>query len=447
MRLDRAVSIWTDFGFRDNPYATRPIASDEEGERLLVGRSAELKKLSIYLTSTSTHPTIEGANGVGKTSLVAVAGYQALKKFRDGSTSQLFIPLEHPFQLTSGSGAAAFKRQVYLAIAQAFIKYDGELKKSGLNYPDTKSINRWINGTGDRSYDFGLSTPAGGGNVGTQWNANATNGFDESGFFVTVERWLSDCFPSPVAGGFICLIDNLEILETSAEAKKLVEELRDDLFNRKGLRWILCGARGIIRGVASSSRMQGVLADPIDLAPIPDDQIPEVVNSRVNEYQLSPDTYVPVESKGFKLLYDIVNHGLRDALKYCEDFSVWISISGNLPTSSQDKYDLLKTWIADNSRLYNNSTSGVAGRAWDVFDRIVSKGGNISPSEYEDFGFNSQPAMRPYIKALEDAQLVVSAVDESDQRRRTIFITSRGWIVQYFRSGYDLSSRSAKLAQ
>lgn len=47
--------------------------------------------------------------------------------------------------------------------------------------------------------------------------------------------------------------------------------------------------------------------------------------------------------------------------------------------------------------------------------------------------------MRPYVKQLEDANLVHRTVDESDQRRRTIVVTANGWLVHYKRSGYSLA--------
>lgn len=434
------MSIWNEFGFRENPYTTRPINANEEGERLLVGRERELEKLALYLSSTSTHPTIEGANGVGKTSLVSVAGYQALKRFRERQSNQLFIPLPQPFQLTSGVSVAEFKRRVYLDIAQAFVSYQAEFQTSGLAFPDTSAINRWLNSLGNRGVTIGVNTPVGGGSLGTT-ASSAPSGFNESGFFAIVESWLNSCFPTQATGGFICLIDNLEILETSTQARQLLEALRDELFNKNGLRWILCGARGIIRSVASSPRLQGVLGDPIDLAPIPDSIVPEVVNKRVIEYSMTNNAYIPVEPEGFRHLYDIVNHSLRDALKYCEDFAIWLKLNGSLPDNASEKFDLLEIWMAQLADKYVEATSGVTQRAWDVFDRMVAQNGSISPSEYSELGFNSQQAMRPYVKALEDAQLVVSSVDETDQRRRTILITSRGWIVQYQRSGYDLSTR------
>ncbi len=61
----------------------------------------------MYLTSSSTHPTIEGQNGVGKSSLVAVAGLQMKRAFEREDTTQLLIPLRERFQLDSAATAEA----------------------------------------------------------------------------------------------------------------------------------------------------------------------------------------------------------------------------------------------------------------------------------------------------------------------------------------------------
>src|SRR5262249_30514588 len=156
------------------------------------------------------HPTIEGANGIGKTSLVAVAGYRALVRHRNGETGQLFLPLPRPFQLTSGNSPDEFKRRVYLEIAQGFIAFEGELRRANFDFPDSGAINAWLNTPPGRPVGIGLSSPYGGGSASVGQPA-ASSGFDDSGFFITVERWLRECFRSRDAGGFICLIDNLEI--------------------------------------------------------------------------------------------------------------------------------------------------------------------------------------------------------------------------------------------
>ena len=115
---------------------------------------------------------------------------------------------------------------------------------------------------------------------------------------------------------------------------------------------------------------------------------------------------------------------------------MWVKQQGSLPQEADAKLALLEAWMAEQADRYDEDTRGVKPRAWKVFDQIGDVGGSISPSDYESFTFNSNAAMRPHIKSLEDAQLVDSAIDETDNRRRTIGISARGWIVRYKRSGY-----------
>ena len=45
--------------------------------------------------------------------------------------------------------------------------------------------------------------------------------------------------------------------------------------------------------------------------------------------------------------------------------------------------------------------------------------------------------MRPHVRALEEANLVHSLIDETDHRRKTISVTPRGWLVQYKLNDYE----------
>jgi hypothetical protein len=433
------MTIWNELGFRQSLYAVDPVPASAEGEELLVGRNLELEQLRMYLTSSVTHPTIEGPNGVGKSSLVAVAGYQTKRAFEQGeSNGQLLIPLRERFQITSGETAEGFLRKVYFAVAQAFIDNRELIASRGGEVPDTDDVNRWLNSPIFGSIEGGVSVVGTGGSFGHGSTPNDAAGFSEAGFVAAVERWLADAFPVRESGGFICVLDNLELLETVSGARALLEGLRDSVFNRIGLRWVLCGARGIVRGAASSSRLQGVLSDPMELAPISDDRVQEVVARRIDVFRVDPEAYVPVEPEGFRHLYDVSNQNLRNALKYCEDFALWQQTQKQFPEDPKDKLELLEAWMAVTADQYMAATKGVGDRGWQVFDGIVDLGGSVSPSDYEIFGFNTTQAFRGQVKALEEAQLVESSVDDSDERRRLIEVTSRGWIVRYQRAGYEL---------
>lgn len=309
--------------------------------------------------------------------------------------------------------------------------------------PNIEDVRKWLEaplvgggGISGSIAGFGASSPS-------AKIANTSQGFAVSGFAETVQGWLEGIFPSPQVGAFIGVIDNLELLETSKAARDQLESLRDKLFAIRGMRWVLCGARGIVRSVASSSRLQGVLAEPIEVLPIPDEHVSSVIERRLKVFGTG-DSYLPVEGRGFRHLYDVSNRTLRTAMKFSEDYSMWLERQDRYPKTAQDKLDLLEVWMAETADKYEADSVSVRGnRAWEVFDGIANDGGSISPGDFSVFGFESYPAMRPHIKALEEARLLDSAVDENDRRRKTIEISARGWIVHYKRAGYRTPAPAA----
>jgi DNA polymerase III delta prime subunit len=438
------MDLWNQLGFSQNPYSPRPIPSTAHGEELLVGRDEELRTLKKYIKNSDTHPTLEGPNGVGKTSLVAVAGYKLHKEFLDGVSSQAFIPIGEPFQLTADDTAATFKRKLFFRIAQAFIDHHELLRSRGYVVPDVENVSLWLQSPTFGSVGGGVTILGIGASASGSTTSNTSAGFSEAGFISTVTGWLKTCFPTMAHGGFLCSIDNLELLSTSKGARGLLEALRDEVLLLDGLRWVLCGARGIVRAAASSPRMQGVLSEPTDIKPLDHKWIKDLISARLKVFAMpvgdEDDNNIssaPVEERGFEYLYSIGSNNLRNAMKYSQDFALEIecSLKGR---SSDEKFDELQVWIKKIARKYLDDTTDVKPTAWSVFDKLTKSGGAMSPSEFEEYGFQSTQAMRPHIRDLELATLVESAIDETDDRRKTISITSRGWIVNFGRSSLPL---------
>ena len=341
------TNIWPAFGYRQSLYTTAPIAPTAEGENLLVGRSQQLLQLRTLLASSTLHPTIEGENGVGKTSLVAVAGYQLLKAFRNGHSSQALIPLNRVFQLTPGQSVDAFRRQVLLEVAHGLIENFDLLKAGGLGIPDVNDIRKWLTRAIQKQGTGGASVLGIGVSGHGSTSANTSAGFNESGFTSMVESWLRLTFPDPEAGGFICVIDNLELLETYQVARSMLEGMRDEVLGLPGLRWVLCGARGIVETAASSPRLEGRLAEPMILGPLPHEKVPDVVSTRREAYRISDDAVTPVGRRSFRLLYDVLNGNLRNALKYADDFSMWLAGNSTGPWKVETNNILLENWLAE----------------------------------------------------------------------------------------------------
>lgn len=247
---------------------------------------------------------------------------------------------------------------------------------------------------------------------------------------------LKAMFPNAKKGGVICVIDNLELLDKSTKARETLEAMRDKLLTAHGLIWVVCGARGIVRGVASSPRLQGHLSRPIEIGAIKRESIGDLIDRRVREYRISPGKEkTPVNQEGFLHIYKVCKDNLRISLKFCAEFSEWLHESELIDEDAGQKYALLESWLAQEASEFLSSIQ-ITPKPWEIFDKIVDMGGTVSPSDHGKFGYDTPMAMRPQIKSLEDVGLVESTIDETDQRRRTISVTPKGWLVNYSRRGY-----------
>ncbi|MFP1155380.1 hypothetical protein ACK280_25385 [Mycobacterium sherrisii] len=457
------MSVWERLGFRENLYSTPPLPGNEEGSRLLVGRDAEVEELQDHWASYDNHASIEGSNGVGKTSLVAVAAYRDMVA-REKARKPLIIPLGEIFQLTSEP--KGFETKVYLALARALLDNQKRLSKAGYPISNLKGLRQWLDSpTNTTKGASGNALGFGGG--GSYSVASSTSvGFTEGGLIEMVHTSLSSIFPSRAAGGFVGILDNLELLSTSKEARRRLEEMRDGVLSIPGVHWVLCGANGIVRSAVGSPRLTGRIADPIRLQPLKHSDIPEVIQRRITQYSMDRDlTDPPVDPAGFRHLYSVFNSNLRIALKHAGEFTKWFdknNLSDNernraliqqalvkgqssyqrvLAERSAARLRYLEIWLTEQADQYASDAGTLTERTWRLFDDMIIIGGSCSPSEFEQFGFASREAMRPYVKSLEDANLVNSAIDEDDSRRRTIEITPNGWLVHYKRSGYQDPNR------
>lgn len=429
--------MWNDFGFLSSPYTTEPVPSTAEGDQLLVGREDDIRKLRSRILAGGNHPTLEGDNGVGKTSLISVTCYRLRKEFELGRSDHLFLPTKEFFQPTADCSVDTFVRKVYYAVAATIVEEYGTLrKKSGVKLPKVSDVQEWLNSPLFRNFNGSASAFGFGGGGGRGRSANGSDGFLEEGFKNKIDEWLRQIFPSSQAGAFVCVLDNIELLNTTKAARELLEAIRDPLLGRRGLRWILCGARGIVRTSAASPRMSGRLCDPMEITPISDDYVVAAVEQRIAAYRLRDDAEAPVGPQSFRLLYDILNRNLRNTFNMAHSFSQWLVDEGEA-TGNADQYaKLFAVWLTDQADKYQKVTR-IGGRAWEVFDHLADRDGWCCLDDYEEFGFNSKDAMRPHITALYDQNLVFMAInDDSDQRRKTIVMSPKGWLVRYARAGY-----------
>lgn len=429
------MNIYKNWGFRENPFQTQALGPDEQGKRMLIGRQAEASLLVKQLTNAPKLVTLEGANGVGKTSLVNVTVYELYDAYMRQVYTELYVPCRKAFQINDSIeslNADNFATMVLMEVAQTLIERAEEIAKHKTPIPDTKQISSWLNSPQLKNWQGNFYIAG----IGKNSEQNTGQGFEQSGFRKSVEQWLEQLFPSDQGGGVVCILDNLELLQTTAAARQLLERLRDQLFNLRGLRWVLCGATGIIHTVVSSPRLEGVLHNPIEIKGVELKLAKDVLDSRIKALAIrEEDAYLPITPDDFEELYKILNRNLRNSLSRADNFCMFAAEQKPLPKTNEEKHKLFETWLEkESSAVLDAIDNQVGARAWEIFHTGLDVGGVFSPGDFAKFGCASPQALRPFVKELEGVQLMISYKEETDQRRKTIQITPKGYFIAYARA-------------
>lgn len=425
-------SHYENWGFTDNPFTTRPLQADDIGVQLLVGRETEAAAVLRRLENPPKAVTLEGLNGVGKTSLVNVVVHRAYKEHLAGKREDLFISTGNTFQLDADASADSFIEKVYFEVAQTLLKR-GEVLKNELP-TSTTAVAKWLNSPQIKSWQAGIQVGIGA-SAGRTAETNTSQGFSKSGFRQLVGEWLTAAFPNGKGGGVVCVLDNLELVLTSKRARQLLESLRDEVLTVPGLKWVLCGSSGIVRSVVSSPRLEGILHSPIDIEGISDKDAQSVLTSRARAFAATKSPYLPLTEHSFQTLYDCFRGNLRNTLSKSDDYCLWAFENGKRLQSNEEKNINFDSWFkSECDKAAQSADLTLADRAWKTFDLAVERGGSFSPGDYQEFEFESVQALRPSVRDLEVVGLLVSTQDDTDKRRKTIQITPKGWMVSRARA-------------
>ena len=428
--------MYIEWGFNSCPFEPEALKADAIGHQLLVGRDTETKKVMTRLKASKKLVTLDGSNGIGKTSLVNIALYRCYLDYLKSPENSLFIPCRTVFQLNNIDDLAAFQKHVLSEVALTLSERKQELDALETGMPGAAVLNSILdqNLLGEwRLAINGSNSPDTTQIEKTSSNTLLTSNF-ESGF----KDWLTNVFSGQHKGAVVCVLDNLELLQTSKRARQCLESLRDTLFSVKGIRWVLCGANNIILSVASTPRLAGHLESPIDVTPLKKNCTEQIFSSRSQAYQVAEGAgYLPLTSAEFDLLYTVLNQNLRTTLSKCHDYCIWTYENNLHPKNDIEKKTFFEKWLNKEALDNEKACSGaVKQKAFEVFDRAAVADelmDSFSLSQFQSFGFDSVNTLRPLVKELEDAGLLISQIDEDDNRRKTISVTPKGWLVNYSR--------------
>ena len=204
---------YLDLGFRSDPFSTKALLADTQGEELIVDREQEVNKIIRRIKEGDRIPTIEGPNGIGKTSIINVALHRVFEQSKLDDIEPMFIPCRCSFQLGKDKSVEDFLDEFYLQVALTLIE-NKEILRAPPGYtkaPIQTGIEGYIQSPIIRSFAATILGHGGGMNVAP----NTGKGWEKVGFRAAIDGWIKLLFPKSESGAVVCVIDNLEILQSS----------------------------------------------------------------------------------------------------------------------------------------------------------------------------------------------------------------------------------------
>lgn len=419
--------IYKDWGFRENPFQVTALPPTQLGSELLIGRDRLVEGVCTRLRNPPRIVTIEGPNGAGKTSIANVASYRIFEESLASKGDSLFIPCQAIFQISPEDDYLEFRYRVLLEVAQALISHSSNLpvEPGRTGSYRNKAINRWINSAESKSFSLTIADLIG---FGAGAQPTDSEGFINSGFEKSVTNWLSSVFPSANSGGVVCIIDNLEILRTSANARFKLERMRDDLLSMPGLKWILCGSLGIVNGVASSPRLSGHFFSPIEVSGFPTFAVEDLLKSRIRAYARRSDSFfLPIDVEILHQIFELFRGNLRTCLMYCDEYCLFIR--ENFEKIQGIDHNIFNDWKEE---IMEKSFSAIRGeiskKALSIF-RQACELRVFSFRDRQKFGMITEHELQFHVRELADEGLLTVSEDETDLSRKSIQVTPQGWMV------------------
>jgi hypothetical protein len=447
-------------GLEENPFKIHALGANEVGKRLLVGRDDQVKLVAQRLHKHGKITCLDGHVGVGKTSLVKVATFDCFQAFLRGETTQLLVPLSESFQLAKDDNVNDFCDRVFRKVANGLLAHREQLQSYTFSGSNLEHVNAWlnspiieqINGSLGSSYTVGIPLVASATlntSGATTKQANTSAGFSQEGFEQLVRKWLNDIFSVQGNGGVVCVIDNLELLESGVGARRTLEGLRDKLFNVNGLRWVFCGANGVVHSLAASPRLGSFLNTPIiDVQNITQNHIEPLIKTRLKEFSTSSDNFescLPIRLQDLTTLYIIINSNLRDLLNLADEYSEHHFNLGKLQLTEEQKEKRFKDWLLKMTKdSYRTLSSRIPQDTWLVLDIAMSDNykGTFGIGDFDSFSSNSkvqitQSTFEKWLRNLVKLGILSKSIEDSssdDEFNRDVYtVTAKGSLVHYAR--------------
>lgn len=306
--------MWEALGFRESPYNTNPLRPREEDLDLLVGRETEATELCTHLESAKNGILVlSGAPGVGKTSFFNVQQYRLENDLAPFGPKLLAARQLCPVQPGDELRTLALRAldSLYRSVELWCTKNNHAVPK------ETKTIGKWLAGTGNSGFDIGINILGFGGNFGR--SAELPKASDAS--FEAVSDAISAITAEVVNelkfDSVVIALDNLENL-SDEELGAMLISFRDTLFSIPHVWWVLIGQSGLGSLIQSLDPrvFERTTGSGIEIKPIELEELDQAIALRVSRFHKSNGGKSPLSTDTHRRLFEASYGEMRFVFKY-----------------------------------------------------------------------------------------------------------------------------------
>lgn len=293
---------WQAFGFKEDPLQTTPIT--KATLELFTGHQKEVEMCQRVLESPNIRLVIEGARGVGTTSFANYLRFQAQAQ-KLCFTPRIEIKVEQGWRLETLLAAI-----ISNLIREIELSDESENMISDDRFKDAKSLSTRI---AETYRSFGVDAFGFGGSYSKQSGITQPIIVPSS----TLGHHLEDLIILVKSAGYkhgvIFQLNNLDIGEIhSEEDMKYIFNALRDYTQINGSNWFFVGDTGLKKFISQQvDRLDDIISHETVLDPIAIDDLPEMIDRRVNFFRESPKVDLPIERNVFIYLYHITQGRLR----------------------------------------------------------------------------------------------------------------------------------------
>ena len=377
--------MYRNFGFTGNIFNTDPLNLHPESLHKFVGRVQDIKRFSVDISATGGSAVmVTGHRGVGKTSFVNVMEYAIgfesnfFKKYIKVDMPKL-IPCYHKVQMESDEDMKSILSKSLSSLLFSIKRF--AIAKNHKIPKEVKELTHWIAEVVSSTQGGNVNMAGFGAGLSRSKQYKGLSDLPTNVLEYKIQEVVKLIQKNFSVDGIMLNINNVDILEEK-KVCDFFNQLRDYLFNIKGLWTIIIGQPGLYSSLyQQATRVAEVISgQETRLDPLSEEDTIEVLRVRQKIYSANKKklSALPLEDKFIREIYRHSDGEIRTVFKACDDIMrVMFTKNPNLSRiSALAGKNLLRNILAQQLFLEN-----MKSKDREIIRQIFKKG-SLRPKDY-----------------------------------------------------------------